>query len=403
MTEPQFKILLFSEDEDHIAIFKKLAEKQVPRFKLDVKPFDCAAEELISNHQAHLIVIDFSSAAKESAESIMSKFEPFADEVPLIGVFSFLEMQEILVYIKRGIRDFLNIPLEEEELLKIFTRFQKLMPASLFPAPGKIYTFFSFKGGAGNTFVTSNTAAAYYRLTHKRTLLWDMALLNDDVPFFLNCRPKQTLSHLLGNLDQMDEAYLKGSLPPHASGFSILAAPQSFEETERVTFEAMEKLTPWVRQCFDSVFVDAGCRFSDILIPLTDASSFIFVTTTLELISLKRAARCLEILHKLHYAPGKIKIIVNRYHAKHEAVSIHEAKDILKYDFVQFISNDYETASKCLNLGRTVGEAAPHSRINLEFKSLAEKIEAGFNAPEKKNAAVKPFFKFLKENAHVAR
>lgn len=398
MQEPEFKIHLLSEDQEHITFIRKICEKQIsPKYQLTVKPLCDKDEEVISNHNVQLIVIDFSSLDKPTGDLIMQKFEPFADDTPLIGIFSYLEIQEILTYVKRGIRDFINMPIEEDELLKIFSRFQKSTPSAFSVPPGKIYTFFSFKGGVGNTFVSTNTAISYSRVTRKRTLLWDMALHSDDIPFFLNFRPKQTLTDLLSNLPQMDEAYLKGALPPHASGISILAAPQSLDEIEKISFESLEKLAPKLRERFDAIFIDAGCRFSDALVPLTDASSCIFITTTLELISLRRASRCLDILKKLHYAPEKIKIIVNRYHAKHEALTIKEAKEILKFDFVQFISNDYETASKCVNLGQAVADACPQSRMNQEFKTLASMIEKGFNLPGKPPVPAKTFLKFFQE------
>jgi pilus assembly protein CpaE len=402
MRENEFRILLISDNDEHIEFLNDYFSRQPSSYMLEVLPKGVDPEEALSCSFPRLVIVDFASLEKEAAEALMNRLEKFTDRVPFAGIFSYLETQKILNYIKKGVRDFLHTPLETEELDHILDRFSKSASAPAMTG-GKIYTFFSFKGGVGNTFVSTNTAVSYARHTRRKTLLWDMAMQTDDIPFFLNFRPKQTLAHMLENIDQLDEAYLRGALPAQPNGISVLAAPERIEDADKITPAAVEKLAPWLTRMFDAVFVDAGCRFSDSLIPLMDMSSQVFITTTLELISLRRASRCLEILQKLNYSPEKIKIIVNRYRAKHESLSIQEARNLLKFDFIQFLPNDYETASKCVNLGQAVSDAASMSKLNHEFKKLAEKIAAGFNTAPKAAPVPKRFLPFMRSTAHVAR
>jgi pilus assembly protein CpaE len=380
METAKTKIILFSDDQERITFLERFFHKDgSANCTIDLCPTKISTEEIFLRYSPDIILIDMVSLSLENREYLMSKLERISEMIPLIGIFEESQKMMALEYVRRGIRDMLEVPFKDYEILKVIGRFKKETTRSPLKKTGQVNTFFSFKGGIGNTFITLNTAISMARKTKKRVLLWDMALQAGDIPFFLNFQPEYTLSDLVDNINQIDHTYLDGVLAPHPCGVSVLSAPIKIEDIEKLTPDLLEKILNLFTHHFDYIFIDGGYRLTDALIPLIDASSYLFITTTLELISLRSASRCLEILEKLNFSPEKIKIVINRYNAKHEALTIDKAKKILKFDIVDFIPNDYETASKSVNMGQSIVDVAPNSLLDKKIQAFAHKIETNFS------------------------
>ena len=305
--------------------------------------------------------------------------------IPVIGMIDEKLKLRAVEFVKSGVRDFIHFPFQEEEIANVIAHFRHIAPPSAFRKVGKAYTFLNFKGGVGNTFLAVNTAVTLARLSQKRVLLWDMALQSGDIPFFLNCDPKFSLIEILQNIDQIDDNYLKGVLPSTEHGVSILPAPRRIEDMDQLTSQSVEKAMNVFLQHFDHVIVDGGNRLSDSLMPVLDNSCHVFLTSTLELISLRGASRCIGLLEQLRCSSEKIKVIINRYNSKHEAITKEKAEEILKYEIAHFFSNDYAGVCQSVNLGQAVIDAAPGSPLNQQFKLFVKKIMNHF-VEEKKDS-----------------
>lgn len=380
---PLMKVVLFSEDQENITSFEAIVSRHTEiQILLGVSSTHALNEEIFLHESPNLIVVDFASLPFSQQEPLLIKLERISETIPFVGIFNLSQKEHAFTYAKRGVRDFIELPFQEQELIKILRRFQG---KTLHPPQkrGRVYSFFSLKGGVGNTFVTVNAAVSLARLTKTRVLLWDMALQAGDIPFFLNAKMKHALLDILQHPDQADENYWQGIFSPHASGVSILPAPEKIEDLEKLTPELIEKGLHLFRHHFDHIFIDAGYRLTEPLIPLLDASLYIFVTATLELISLRSASRCLDLLDRMNYPPEKIKIIINRHHSKCESVPVEKAKKILKYDLVHFISNDYPVVSQSVNLGQVIADTARGSVLDKQFREFAARIASNFN--EKQN------------------
>jgi len=402
MENQQMKIILFSEDQKRVRFLEQFFRQQneIP-CSIDHCSLNIPTDEILLRYNPHVVLADFTCLDPSGKETLVKKLERIAETVPLVGLFSEDQTEEALRYVKRGVRDYLTLPLKDHEILKVLRRFHRNGRGTpTLRKTGRVYTFFSLKGGVGNTFVAVNTAISLARLVKKRVLLWDMAFQAGDVPFFLNYEPNYTLADIVDNVDQIDEAYLQGVLSPHQSGVSILAAPTKIEDLERLSSDVVEKILNLFMSHFDHIVIDGGYRLTDPLISLIDASQYLFLTSTLEILSLRSASRCLELFERLNYGRDKIKIIINRYSAKHEAVTAKKAEEILKYEMAHFIHNDYAVASKSVGLGQAVVDAAKGSGLDKQFKALARKIECYFDRRSKSEEFRNPISRVIQKVMH---
>jgi pilus assembly protein CpaE len=386
MDDKQFKIIIFSEDQDKVAMLDNFLRQQADiHASVEICSPRISTEEILLRYSPSLIFIDFDSMAQPDQETLISKLESISDMITLVGIFNEEQKMEALHYVKRGLRDIVELPFNDQEIIKVIHRFRKDINSAQYKKMGKVFTFFSFKGGVGNTFVSVNTAISLARTTKKKVLLWDMALQAGDIPFFLNYTPTYTLADILDNADHIDEAYLQGVLAPHTSGISILPAPTKIDQLDRLTPDNLERVLHIFMRHFDYIVIDGGYRLSDALIPLIDSSAYLFITCTLELISLRSASRCLDLLEQLNYSTEKIKIVVNRYNSKFESIPIEKAREILRYNLCQFISNDYQAVNQSVNLGQAIVDIAKGSTLDKQFREFAAKIEKNFSTEPANN------------------
>jgi pilus assembly protein CpaE len=385
MDEQETRILFFSEDDLKINFLENFCLKEAEdKCHLDLGNLQTSAEEIFLNYMPALIFIDFESIALDEQLALMERLERVALTIPVIGFFTMEQKEVAYEYMKKGLHGVLDLPLTAVEINRAIFRYKKAFGKPSSSRRAQTFTFFSFKGGVGNTFVTLNTATSMARLTKKKVLLWDMDLQAGDIPFYLDYKPKYTISDLLDNLDLLDESYIEGVLSPHESGVSILACPKKIEDLDMLNSQKIEKIFNLLAQSFDYIFIDGGYRLTDSLIPVIDLSTYLFITTTLEIVALRSASHCLDILERIQVPSDRIKIVINRYLSKKESIKIEQAREILRLDFAQLVSNDYQVATKTANLGQCVADAAPNSQLDKDFSSLAKKLESRFKDNLKK-------------------
>ncbi|HEU5317275.1 MAG TPA: response regulator, partial [Chloroflexota bacterium] len=139
---------------------------------------------------------------------------------------------------------------------------------------GKIFTFYSAKGGAGCTTLACNTAIALKRATGKEVALFDCGLLFGDVGVVLNLNPRSTIVDLLPQMDAhpgpLDPEFLSQTMIPHASGVKVLLAPASPEKAELVTAEHVHRVLIALRDQFDFVVIDTWPTFEERILNVLD-------------------------------------------------------------------------------------------------------------------------------------
>lgn len=400
MENQRIKIVMLTQNEENLRLlesfFKKYSELQV---SLERCPLEISQEQIFLRYAPQMVIVDLVSLSEEEQLQSKDKFQKISALIPVVGIVDESLKLRALEYVKIGMREFIQFPFVEEDLAQVIAHLRQIAPPAAFRKTGKAYTFLNFKGGVGNTFLAVNTAVTLARLTKKKVLLWDMALQSGDIPFFLNCNPKFSLVEIMQNLEQVDENYLKGVFPPSEHGISILPAPRRIEDMDQLTAQSVEKALHVFLEYFDHIVIDGGNRLSDPLMPIIDNSCHLFLTSTLELISLRGASRCIGLLEQLRCSPEKIKVIINRFNSKYEAINKEKAEEILKYPIAHFFSNDYTGVCQSVNLGQAVIDGAPRSPLNEQFKSFVKKIMNHFVEEKNSGGIFSSFNKVFKKGS----
>ncbi|MDE3192477.1 MAG: response regulator [Chloroflexota bacterium] len=181
------------------------------------------------------------------------------------------------------------------------------------PQRGKVFTFFSPKGGVGRTTIATNLAVALHQSTGTPVALVDGSLPFGDVGVILNMNPKaKTLADLVGGFETTDADVLETVLVPHSSGIKVLLAPPTPESAELITGANMKHVLETLRERYAYVVVDTWPSFQEVVLTMMDAADMVLTPMTLEITSLKNVRVFLEVAEKLGYSEEKVQIIANR-------------------------------------------------------------------------------------------
>src|SRR5215510_424270 len=281
----------------------------------------------------------------------------------------------ILRCMRTGARDFIRLPINEDELTTVVERTAQFNLEHAGDEPkkrGRAIAVFSSKGGCGTTLIATNLA-----MTQKTpTVLVDLNLQSGDLELLLGLKPKFSLADVVANRDRLDDALLASYITPHSKNLSLLAAPNKAECAEDIEPKHIYEVMELLRQRYENVIIDTPHNFDSVTISALDHADQILVVLTLEIHAIRSTRRALEIFDRLGYPRKKVRIVVNRY-SKNIELDQKQVEDFLGERVVGFIQSDYKAAVNSINLGQPLVTSAPNSRVTVDLQNLASKLFEG--------------------------
>ena len=235
----------------------------------------------------------------------------------------------------------------------------------------RVYAFFSGKGGVGKTTLCTNTAVTLAS-RGKKTLLIDLDLQFGDADMALDVSPNETIVDLSRDLNGISLDNITSSCTTHPSGFLLLASPSSPELAEYVTSASVKTIIDIARNYFEYILMDCGCALVDPVITALENSDTIFMVNDVNILSLKRAKVCLNVIQQLNQG-DKARLIINK-NVKKNNVKISDFENLLGIPAYAVISNDFKSVNSSLNNGQPVVAYKPRSPIAKDMVSFVDKI-----------------------------
>lgn len=300
-----------------------------------------------------------------------------ASEKPAMTIISAARTDSadlVLRSLRAGARDFLRIPIVQDELKTILDRAgefaadQEEIPKK----KGRMISVFSSKGGCGTSFLATNLAAAM----SGKTVLVDLNLQAGDLPLFLGVDPKYSIADMAENRARLDESLVGSFITPYSSSLSLLAAPKEVDAADDVEAEHIFEVLQRLRESYELVVLDPQHTFDAITLAALDQSDEIVLVLTLDIPAIRSTQRALEIFDRLGYPRKKIRVVVNRW-SKQIDLDLQQVEKFLGEAVTGFIPSDYQTAVTSINLGQPLVQSDSNSKIAHEIRRLAKIIGGG--------------------------
>jgi len=272
----------------------------------------------------------------------------------------------ILRSMRAGARDFIRLPINDDELSTVIERTQQFAVEHVtneVVKRGRAVAVFSSKGGCGVSLIAANLAM----LQNSPTVLLDLNLQSGDLELMLGVRPKFSLADIVDNRERLDDALLASYLTQRSKNVSLLAAPLKAESAEDIEPRHIYEIMELLRQRFDTLIIDTPHSFDAVTISALDHADQILMVLTLEIHAIRSTRRALELFDRLGYPRKKIRVVVNRY-SKNIELDQKQIEDFLGERVVGFVQSDYRAAVNSINLGQPLVDSAPTSKVAADLR-----------------------------------
>jgi pilus assembly protein CpaE len=334
----------------------------------------------IKTMEADVIIVDV-TPDKEQGILTVEKILEISKQSHIFVAGNGTDADVILRSMRAGAKEFLSAPLESQSLFAAIERVSKVhtVAAKEKKRFGRLFTFFSAKGGTGSTVVSTNFAVSLVEQTKKPTILVDLDMQLGEVSLFLGMKPAFNIVDVADNIHRMDETLLKGFIKKHTSGLDVLAAPDSLDKVESVGPSQIVQILQFLKNSYEYVVVDTSNTFDDHTVSALDQSSTIFLISNTDLPSLRNAQRCLSIFERMGYKKEKIKLLINRYQKSLEIRS-KDIEETLNFPVTWIFPKDWPTIMNAVNSGVPLS-TVNHSEISGSFASFVQQV-AGIQPPK---------------------
>lgn len=317
----------------------------------------------------------------DKALSLVTDISQAHPNCGVIVVSSASDGQLILKAMRSGAREFLNSPVQLDELMGALDRVsssgtgsgQRSKSGVIIPVAGS-------SGGVGNTTIAVNLAVSLARNPDRSVVLVDLDLALGDADIFLDLMAEYTLLDVAQNIARLDLALLRKSLTKHSSGVYLLPRPVQIEDNDTITSEDLRKVLGLLKASFSHVIVDLSKSYSKLDMVALEMSTWILLLTQLDLPCLRNVVRLLASFERFEGVSERVKVIVNRAGLEKSQISLEKAQQTIGGEIFTRIPNNYAVVSECRNNGLPLLEQAPKSALTQQIIDLAERL-SGDSAP----------------------
>jgi MinD-like ATPase involved in chromosome partitioning or flagellar assembly len=232
---------------------------------------------------------------------------------------------------------------------------------------GPIFAFLPGKAGSGATTAAFNLAAAFGAQLQKKTFVLEADMHSGVMSTLLDTKPKLPLIDALQNSDSLDYSlWMKYVISAHSVDF-LLA--DRIKKAPLPSWMHYHQLMRFVSGRYDVMIVDLPEVVNEATDEIVQAAQWTFVVCTPELASLTLAGQRLEELKAHGAVPGRLRVVLNRWHKND--MKPDDVAALLGHPVSMVIRNDYRSISKAFSSGKPVN---PDTELGRSFVEFAMKL-----------------------------
>jgi len=309
---------------------------------------------------------------KNSNETVIEKLAN--EKMPTLLLGNDISAEVIRVAMHYHVQDIIPLKDIEQELFKILTACGNELLKQKKVAP--IISIINGKSGSGASFITGCLGEISADLCQDEIALIDADLHYGSLADALNLEASYFLTDALNEIDKLDNLAIK-SMMTKRKNLSLLAskAYAQLDSEQNKNFDHLEQLAWKIKLNHDLVLVDLSRGLDMLTLPLLLLSSQILIVVQQNIVSLREAKALIQqLIDSMGISKNSIKIIVNRHSKKVTNIGIDDIKKVLNINDVFYVSNNYQLASSCTDLGSPLAKLSENKVIHKEICSIIEQV-----------------------------
>ncbi|EMI43260.1 MULTISPECIES: AAA family ATPase [Pirellulaceae] len=311
-----------------------------------------------------------------SAINLITRITAECPGTALLAASESSDGQQILKAIRAGAREFLTLPLNDQELSEALDRISmaKFGGGDSRNRSCEVIAVAGATGGVGSTSTAVNLGCVLAEEPRNSVALVDLDIALGDADVFLDAIPDYTLADVVQNISRLDIQLLKRSLTKHSSGLYLLPRPVELHDVAGIDSESLRKVIGLLKASFTHLIIDLSKTYNDLDMVAIEAASRVMLITQLDLPCLRNVVRLMMSFDETEGLQDKVDIIVNRAGLDAGQISLKKAKETLGRDIFALLPNDYRTMVEVRNNGVPLITQAPKAALTQAFRDMATRI-----------------------------
>jgi len=312
----------------------------------------------------------------DKAIALIERIRVSTPDCVLLALSKNTDGPTILRTIRAGVREFLTLPIEVEEVHGALSRIQeaKFGSGDARVRTCKMIAIAGATGGVGCTSIAVNIGCNLASNPENSVALVDLDLALGDADVFLDSIPDYSLLDVTENVARLDFQLLRKSLTKHSSGLYLLPRPVQLQELTAINPESLRRVIGLLRASFTHVVIDTSKSFSAVDLTAMELVNEVALIVQLDLPCLRNMVRLLMSFQEMDNIRDKVKVVVNRMGLESGQISLKKARETIGRDVFHQIPNDYRTMIEMRNNGVPLIEQAPKAPITQSIMQLTDML-----------------------------
>lgn len=336
--------------------------------------------ERLKRSQPDVLFVDLMALGGEF-EELFRGIQSLAGGTAIVALHETANPELILRAIRSGACEFVHLPLAANFQPAIeHLQAERTRSHGNRPPGGKLYGFFSAKGGCGATSVACHVSIELRRTGVPRVLLADFDLQSGLIGFLMKSKSPYSLADALTNTHRLDESYWKAVVSNGTPGFEVISAGAAATQKVYPTTDQIHRVLQFARSQYDAVVVDLGRGLTPSSLAALEDMDEIFLVATMEVPAMHRAQAIIQTLIDNGFGRERLRLVLNRM-PDHLDVAFEDVQRMLGLPVYFGLPNHYSEIHEAYSEGKLLPE---NSRLRKSMAALAAKI-AGVEPKKKKS------------------
>ena len=229
---------------------------------------------------------------------------------------------------------------------------------------GKVFAFYSGKGGSGRTQLATGFAQALKLESTARVLLIDLNLQYGGVETFFSLDSTRTLADLVPVMNEMNENHIRNvAQREEHSRLEVLVSPRDAETAENMSEEFVSRLIRASRRSYDFVILDLPTHMNEITYTALEESDEIYYVMNLDTPSVQIYRLVDDLFRKLRIdTEGRLEIVVNQKGRDNE-LTVADLKGLINTPIAAEICRDHRGVQAAVNQGLPLQRTANEKKL----------------------------------------
>ncbi len=367
--ESTVNLLIVSEREQHIAQLKIIAEN----FSDQVTIANYADTIREMNRETQDIIIVSQYEIEESVELVQS-IRMVNPECLILFIADSSDFALLRSITRSGADEFFIFPEEASLFASRFPTMVKnyeIKKNSIEEAAvtfgrnrGKIFSFYSGKGGSGRTLIAASVAQTLKLESTAEVILIDLNTQYGGIENVFSIESNRSLADLMPVVEELNESHIRNvSETQEDSKLEILISPCDAEIAESIDEVFIAKLIRTCRRSFDYVLIDLPSHMNAQVVTALEESDKIYYILAPETSALKTLKQFETLSCRLGIPlVNRMEIILNEV-AKENEVQQKDLKNVLRYPLIGTIRRDVKGLQPFINMGVPVRKVAKERKL----------------------------------------